>query len=170
MQDIEIMQQCMEVGQEAYEQELRRQKAIVDKAEYLMKYHTLLIAILNLSLPLIIKYVDMKKSRSWLIFYVLAMAVLLLGIIFTLTIQKPRKLQLFPTTAGLLQEVQKNKEKYRSEEDWIYRKILLWNRVTVSLDEANELSVKWIKAAYVFFVLAIFLMGIFFSNIIFLSI
>lgn len=167
MQDIEIMQQCLEVGQEAYRQEVKRQDTIVTKAEYLMKYHTLLIAILNLSLPLLLKYAELKSSVSWMIFYVLTMLMLLSGIIFTLFIQQPKKIKLFPTSASLLKKIQKDAESYQTEEDWIYKKILFYEQSTVTLENANNSSIKWIKKAYIVFVLSIVMLGFFFGNIIF---
>ena len=65
MRQKEILKECLEIGKISYEQELSRKKAITDKSEYLMKYHTLLIAILNLSLPLIIQNTDISILRKW---------------------------------------------------------------------------------------------------------
>lgn len=169
MQDVELMQHCLEIGQEAYNQEKSRQAVIVQKAEYLMKYHTLLVAILNLSLPLILRYVRIENSTWWIVFYIVTMAVLLSGIICTLFIQFPKKLLLFPTSASVLKRVKANREQYDTQEAWIYKKILMWEKVTVSLEEANDSAVQWIKRAYIAFSLSILGLGFFFGSIIVLS-
>lgn len=166
MSQTEILRQCLEIGKEAYTQELSRQKTIINKAEYLMKFHTLLIAILNLSLPLIIKYVELKNSALWRVFYILTMACLLMGIIFTLLIQRPRKIAMFQTGTSVLKEVQKKGDLAYTEDEWLYKKLLLSDRMTLSLERANNFSVRWIVMAYVFFVLSIILMGAFFAYVI----
>ena len=68
MREVDILKQCLQISREAYEQELERQKAIGVKADYLMKFYTLLIAILNLSLPLIIQYTQIQNLRHGDIF------------------------------------------------------------------------------------------------------
>lgn len=166
MSQTEILRQCLEIGKEAYTQELSRQKTIINKEEYLMKFHTLLIAILNLSLPLIIKYVELKNSALWRVFYILTMACLLMGIIFTLLIQRPRKIAMFQTGTSVLKEVQKKGDLAYTEDEWLYKKLLLSDRMTLSLERANNFSVRWIVMAYVFFVLSIILMGAFFAYVI----
>ncbi len=166
MSQAEILGQCLEIGKEAYAQEVNRQKTIINKAEYLMKFHTLLIAILNLSLPLIIKYVELKSSDQWRWFYILTMACLLLGIIFTLFIQVPRKIVMPQTGVAVLKEVQKKGNLTYTDDEWLYKKVLLFDRMTQSLDKSNNSSVKWTIAAYVSFVLSIILMGIFFAYVI----
>lgn len=166
MQQSDILKECLEIGKISYEQEISRKKAITDKSEYLMKYHTLLIAILNFSLPLIIQKNDISILQKWQCLYVAAMAAMLLGIIATLLIQRPWKIAMFPTGADELQRTKTNKEKTREQDEWIYYKVLLYSKATVSIEKVNNTSVKWLIGAYVLFVLSVFLVGAFFYCVI----
>lgn len=165
MQESDILKKCLELGEMAYDQEVNRQKAIGSKADYLMKYHTLLIAILNLSLPLILNYADLKDTGAWRLFYLLTMGCLLSGIIFTLMIQKPRKVSMFQTGTMVMKEMQKRGKMINSEE-WIYNNILQIDKATYLLEKSNNAAIKWIIASYAGFILSILLMGIFFYSVI----
>lgn len=164
MREADVLEQCLRISKEAYEQEISRQKTIVSKADYLMKFHTLLVAILNLSLPLIVKYAELENLGDWRIFYGFAMACLLLGIIFTLLIQKPRKITMSQLGTTVLKEVQKTGKDICAEE-WVYKSILLLDKRTLSVEKANNGSVKWIIASYIAFIVSILLMGIFFYSV-----
>jgi hypothetical protein len=166
MQQSDILKECLEIGKISYDQELSRKKAITDKSEYLMKYHTLLIAILNLSLPLIIENANISILQEWQCIYVAAMAVILLGIISTLLIQRPWKIAMFPTGADELKRAKSHKGKTQEEDEWIYYKILLYSKATVSIEKVNKASIKWLIGAYVLFVCSVFLTGTFFYCVI----
>lgn len=165
MHEEDILKQCLLLSKEAYGQELERQKAIGVKADYLMKFYTLLLAVLNLSLPLIIKYAGLENSYMWKVFYGLAMTSILLGIVSALLIQRPRKVVLFPGGTTALKEVQKS-EKPAGSEEWIYKNILLLDKRTLSIERGNRDAVKWTVVSYVMFVLSIILMGFFFYSVI----
>lgn len=167
MRQREVLKECLEIGKISYEQELSRKKAITDKSEYLMKYHTLLIAILNLSLPLIIQNTDISILCEWQCLYVAAMAAMLLGIIATLLIQRPWVIAMFPTGAAELQRVKSTyKEKQQEQDEWTYHEVLLYSKATASIEKVNNASVKWLIGAYVLFVLSVFLVGAFFYCVI----
>lgn len=166
MQQSDILKECLEIGKISYDQELSRKKAITDKSEYLMKYHTLLIAILNLSLPLIIENTNISILQEWQCLYVAAMVVILLGIIATLLIQRPWKIAMFPTGADELQRAKVYKEKMQEEDEWTYYKILLYSKATASIEKVNNASIKWLIGAYVLFVFSVFLTGTFFYCVI----
>ena len=165
MREVDILKHCLQISREAYEQELERQKAIGVKADYLMKFYTLLIAILNLSLPLIIQYTQIQNLKAWRYFYILAMGSLLLGIIFTLMIQMPRKVSLSQVGTAVLKEV-KEAEDDICQEIWIYKNILRLDKRTFSIEKVNNAAVKWVKKSYIIFTISIVMMGIFFFSVI----
>ena len=130
-----------------------------------MKFYTLLIAILNLSLPLIIQYTQIQNLKAWRYFYILAMGSLLLGIIFTLMIQMPRKVSLSQVGTAVLKEV-KEAEDDICQEIWIYKNILRLDKRTFSIEKVNNAAVKWVKKSYIIFTISIVMMGIFFFSVI----
>src|SRR5699024_2348742 len=99
---------------------------------------------------LIIQYTQIQNLKAWRYFYILAMGSLLLGIIFTLMIQMPRKVSLSQVGTAVLKEV-KEAEDDICQEIWIYKNILRLDKRTFSIEKVNNAAVKWVKKSYIIF-------------------
>lgn len=170
MQEKEILQNCLLVGQEAYNQEKKRQDIIGGKADYLMKYLTVFVALLNLSIPLILSYYkEIMTDTGFRWIYVFAMICLLAGMTATLLVQRPERIKLFPSAGDMLKTVQQKEEEFADERRWVYQQVLFYTAALNSLEKSNNKRMFWLKIAFSLYALIIFLVGVFFGYIIFMN-
>lgn len=168
MQETEILKDCLETGKTAYSQETARQELIGTKADYLMKYLTLFVAILNLSIPLVLKYsTPTIVTPCFRRIYIALMALLIIGIGGTLLIQYPQKVNLFPSAGDALEYAKKHTNEMEDERARIYQQILRYTSALKSLETSNNRRVRLLTGVFWIYLLIVLLMGVFFGYIIF---
>ena len=146
----ETLNYCLRFSERAYEQELERQKSVMSKAEYLLKYLTLLSAAINIVVSVVsnMGVIDTTGTIFWFI-YILMLAAGGIGIISTLLVQRPRKIKQFSLGFEELARIKDNPVKYGTECERIYQEILWSDIVTKRMRENNSRALKWIVMAYV---------------------
>lgn len=146
----EALNYCLRFSQRAYDQELERQKSMMCKAEYLLKYLTLLSAAINIVVSVVSKMstIDTTGILFWAL-YILMLAAGGVGIISTLLVQRPRRIKQFSLGSEELTRIKDDPVKYSTECGRVYQEILWSDIVTRRMRENNTRALKWIVLAYV---------------------
>lgn len=146
----ETLDYCLRFSEKAYNQELERQKIVVSKAEYLLKYLTLLSAAINITVSVVSKMSEISPTgiAFWSL-YILMLLAGAIGIISTLFVQRPRKIKQFALGSEELGRIQEDSAKYSTQCGRIYKEILWSDTITERMRENNKRAIKWIIAAYV---------------------
>lgn len=162
MEELDALKYCLQFSEKAYEQETERQRHAMNKADYLLKYLTLLMAAFNITISVVSKMNSLHIAG--VVFWGLYVPMLvsgILGIISTLMIQKPRKIRRFPLGKEELLKIQDNPSKYDTDCKRIYQEILRIDKISDRLKENNDKAVKWIMTGYMCMVVMIVVFGAF---------
>lgn len=164
----EALDYCLRFSRRAYDQELERQKSVMSKAEYLLKYLTLLSAAINIVVSVISKMSanDITGTVFWIL-YILMLCAGAFGIISTLLVQRPRKIKQFSLGSEELVRIREKPDKYSTQCGRIYQEILWCDIVTKRMRENNNRALKWIVAAYVCVVVMVISFGGFITYVLF---
>lgn len=156
----ETLDYCLRFSRKAYEQEMERQKSVVGKAEFLLKYLTLLSAAVNIVVSVVSKMIAIDTTRVvfWVL-YILMLTAGGLGIIGTLLVQRPRKMKQFALGSEELVRIKNNPDKYSTECRRIYQEILWSDIVTTRIRENNNRAIRWIVIAYICVVVMVLSFG-----------
>ncbi|MDE7197280.1 MAG: hypothetical protein K2O15_00190 [Lachnospiraceae bacterium] len=156
----EALNYCLRFSRRAYDQELERQKNMMGKAEYLLKYLTLLSAALNIMVSVVSKMndIDTASIAFWGL-YILMLTAGVAGVISTLMVQRPRKMKQFSLGVEELERIQRDPVRYSTECGRIYQEILWNDTVTKRMKENNNRALGWIVAAYVCVVVMVISFG-----------
>ncbi len=160
VEEKEAMDYCLRFSRRAYDQELERQKNVANKAEYLLKYLTLLSAAINIVVSVVSKMIaiDTTEMAFWGL-YILMLAAGVVGIVSTLLIQRPRKIKQFALGTEELGRIQSDPTKYSTECGRVYQEILWSDIITKRMRENNNRALKWIVLAYVCVVIMVVSFG-----------
>ncbi len=154
--EIEQLKYCLEIGKEAYEQELTRTETLKMRTENLIKYSTVFIAVANLVISLADKGafgVDAALCEK--VLYVCLMVSIIICIIVALIAQGPSRTEMFPDGVWMLEEVYSNPDKYKYENERIYEMTLRYAGRTETMRESNDLSFRLIAFSYMMYILSI---------------
>lgn len=156
----EALDYCLRFSGRAYDQELERQKSVMGKAEYLLKYLTLLSAAINIVVSVVSKTgaIDTTGAVFWGL-YILMLAAGGVGIISTLLVQRPRRIKQFSLGSEELARIKDNQDKYGTQCGRIYQEILWSDIVTKRMRENNSRALKWIVTAYICVVVMVLAFG-----------
>lgn len=156
----EALDYCLRLSERAYSQELERQKNVMSKAEYLLKYLTLLSAAINIVVSVVSKMSNIETTGTvfWTL-YILMLIAGAIGIISTLLVQRPRKIKQFSLGAEELSRIKEDPVKYSTEYGRICQEILWNDTVTKRMRENNSRALKWIVIAYVCVVVMVISFG-----------
>lgn len=165
-EELEALNYCLQFSQRAYDQELERQKSAMSKAEYLLKYLTLLTTAFSITVSVVsnMSGVDTTGIVFWGL-YLLMLAAGMIGIISTLMIQRPRKIKLFSLGIEELKKVQEDPEKYRTGCGRTYQEILWIDTITKRTRANNDRALKWIVTAYTSLVVMVVFFGAFITYV-----
>lgn len=156
----EALNYCLRFSKRAYDQELERQKNVMNKAEYLLKYLTLLSAAINIVVSVVSKMstIDTTGTVFWALYILMLMAGAI-GIISTLMVQRPRRIKQFSLGTEELVRIKKDPVKYSTEYARIYQEILWSDTVTERMRKNNSRALRWIVAAYICVVVMVICFG-----------
>lgn len=167
MEEENALKYCLQFAQRAYDQEMERQRYAASKADYLLKYLTLLMTAFNITVSVVSKMSNVRIAG--IIFWGLYIPMLVagvVGIVSTLMIQKPRKIRVFPLGKEELLKVQNDSLQYDTDCKRIYQEILLTDKITVSLRENNNTAMIWIMSAYISLAVMTIIFGVFITYVI----
>lgn len=125
-----------QISKDAYEQEWQRMKILIQRADYMIRWLTLFVAIFNIAVPLIAKETNLDYSDCIFVsLYIFIMVFLVGSILPVIIINFPQKTKMFPTGETVLKEMQSTNKLNQSEEELKYNSILYRD----VRDEQNEL-------------------------------
>ncbi len=165
-EELDALKYCLQFSKKAYEQQIERQRHAMDKADYLLKYLTLLMAAFNITISVVSKMSSVHIAGS--VFWCLYVPMLLsgmLGIVSTLMIQRPRKIRQFPSGKEELIKIQQNPSEYGTEYKRIYQEMLRIDKISDRLKENNDKAMKWIMTGYICMVVMIAAFGSFITYV-----
>lgn len=158
---------CNSTTDRLYEQEINRQKTLITKTELLFKWVTLIMTVLNITIPLIVKEttVDVKDLR-FIILYILLMFSFLAIITLIVLINFPVKYKRNKSGVEWIDYVSNHSDKIKCENDLTYQLIISKEIVVKRLIHNNDRGFKFMLAAHVMLGACIILMTIFYVYVI----
>lgn len=167
MEELNALKYCLQFAKRAYEQEAERQRHASDKADYLLKYLTLMTTAFSITISVVSKMssVHIVGAVFWGL-YIPMLGAGVIGIVSTLMIQTPRKIRQFPLGKEELLRVQKDSSKFDTEYKRIYQEILWTDKITVRLRKNNNAAMIWIMVAYIGLVVMTIIFGVFITYVI----
>lgn len=158
--EVAQLKYCLEIGKEAYKQEESRTESIKMRAENIVKYSTIFVAIANLVVSLVSKgaleVADVLAPIK--ILYVCLMIAIIICIILALFAQKPTLTEMFPDGVWMMEEIHSRQEEYAYENERIYDMILRYTSRTRVMKKSNDSSLKLVTASYVLYILSVILL------------
>ena len=87
-----------QISKDAYEQEWQRMKILIQRADYMIRWLTLFVAIFNIAVPLIAKETNLDYSDCIFVsLYIFIMVFLVGSILPVIIINFPQKTKMFPS-------------------------------------------------------------------------
>lgn len=145
------------IVEETYKQEQERLKALNQKADNLTKYVSIFLVLLNIILPMVVKYTSIDLIFA-LCAYIFVCIPSILSLIFAVKEQKLSKMCRFPTGHKLLKMT---KDKVGTDVEWLKFKIAQYDQAIDVLEENNDNKVKDIKRGYNCYIFAVVMLTIF---------
>lgn len=161
-----IMDYALQIGEEAYQQELERTRVLRMRADYLFKWLSLFIAILNIVVPILVKEIKVDyRNFIFIILYLAVMFCLLVAMLIILTLNYPVEIKRLPTGTEILKLTDKFTADSDIETGLLYEQILLQTCITEQISNNNDEAVKRIKTANIMIMAAVTIMVVFFIYI-----
>lgn len=160
-EELDKLKYCLKIGQVSYDQEKERLKSLDKRAENLIKYSTLLIAVTNLVVSLAGKaFFQIKDTPCVKNLYIILMLVIIGCLVLSLISQRPGKIKIFPDGKWMFENMQKENGKYATEQERVYELILRYSCSTNSLQKLNSCTMVFLGIAYFLYILSIVLLMI----------
>ena len=158
--EVEQLKYCLEIGKEACKQEESRTESIKMRAENIVKYSTIFVAVANLVISLVnqgaLETADIQVSVKML--YIGLMLAMIICIILAFIAQKPTRTEMFPDVAWMLEEILSQRENYEYENQRIYDMLLRYTSRTITMKKSNDSSLILVTASYVLYILSVILL------------
>ncbi len=141
------LDKILEVSKTSYDQESERNKQLLTKSDYLIKYISAIFIFINIFLPLAFqnKIVNLKV----LVFmYIFVCIPVLICLFFCIRAQVLRSCSFFPTGKETILEMKKNSQDFNSEIKIKNKHISYFSSSTKSLEESNNTRSELLKKAY----------------------
>lgn len=164
---MELFSLCEKATDEVYQSELKRQQSVINKTDFLFRWLTMIVSIFNISLPLIVKQVNINiNDKKFVLLYTLLMIILLCDMGLTICVNYPIKYKSDMMGSDWLKFIKDNPDKISNEMDFRYYHILTTDIVSKRLRDNNDRAFKIIRIAYIILIVALGIMALFFSYII----
>ena len=155
-----------QISKDAYEQEWQRMKILIQRADYMIRWLTLFVAIFNIAVPLIAKETNLDYSDCIFVsLYIFIMVFLVGSILPVIIINFPQKTKMFPTGETVLKEMQSTNKLNQSEEELKYNSILYRDVTTEVISKQNNRRAKCVTISGVALIVSLVLMVVFFIYI-----
>lgn len=132
-------------------------KALNQKADNLTKYVSIFLVLLNIILPMVVKYTSINFRFAFCA-YIFVCVPSVLSLIFAVKEQKLSKMCRFPTGHKLLDMT---KGKVNTDVEWQKFKIAQYDQAIRVLEENNDTKVDDIRKGYNCYIFAIIMLTIF---------
>lgn len=146
------MQHCLQMAKDSYQQEKERSKRISDKADYLIKYITILSGILTLCIKIFENSLETLNEQKYYNYVMVIMVVLfVITIALLLSVMRPVKVILLPTGTMYLKAIQNDNSNFNEMWKYIYYETVQYSKATARLEKINKINVILIMIAYISF-------------------
>ena len=157
------------LSEKAYAQEQEREKAIKEKLDYLFKWVTLFITVINVALTVMMKQsvVDFQQ-KVFVYTYEVLMGALICAMIAIVLLQLPRKRKVYPFGTDVLRAIKKYPERFdffNDEKSQIYKEILYRDTITNQLRKSNDVSIYGIVFTDIMLIIAVVALAVFLGRI-----
>lgn len=158
-----IMDYSCDMSERAYNQEINREKTIITKTDYLFKWLTIIIAIFNIIIPIVVSSTGLNIHDDIFVrLYISIMIVLLLAIVLTIIISLPKKIKRYPMGSEFLKEINKNPDKYKDVISTKYYNILYIDTMVINYRKKNNQEIFLIFIVDLLLVVSFILMAVIF--------
>lgn len=144
-----LLEFCLQMGKQTYEQEVKREQEIRKRADYLFKWITFIVSIFNIAVPLIVKTDNIHfKDCAFVLLYAAIMLLFIVAVILVVSIEFPQKKKYYPLGTDLLKRAKEDITKFTNETDLQYQSILYTDVLTKKMSDNNDSLVKRLWWAY----------------------
>lgn len=163
---MDLLKHVLSISKQAYEQEVKRSEIIASKMEYLFKWLTIIFGALNVVFPIVMKELpDIAGKDKCVTWYIVVMSILVADIIVIIILSLPRKIKVYPLGTDILEKIQKEPDRYMTENECIKNQIFRIDAMTKKLSKNNDGAVRWLRLADFLMGLAMISMGILFITV-----
>lgn len=164
---VQLMEYCKEYSAKRLEQEVRREEILRVRTDYIFKWLTLLVAIFNIAIPIIVKETNINTQTAFFIKgYIVVTILVVFAMALIIYIQLPKKIKVFPKASDILKKIQNEPEKYESEVSCEYQKLLTDDAIINTMSNINDRCAKILCVTNFLLFLIVVGMTLFFSYII----
>lgn len=153
-----ILKNVLTIAEEAYQQEQERMKSLNQKADNLTRYVSIFLVLLNIILPLVVKYTQIKFILA-LLAYIFVCVPSIISLICAVKEQRLSKMCRFPDGHSLIEVA--SEENLNSNVEWLKYKISQYDLAIKILEENNDEKVKDIKRGYGNYILSVIMLTLF---------
>ena len=163
---MDLMKFSLTISEKAYLQEVDREKVIKEKVDYLFKWITFFITVINIAITIMIKQSSIDFSeKKYVLWYTLLMVCLIVSMIDIVLLQFPGKLKTYPLGSDILKHVQENPEEYSTDLVQVYKEILYRDVMTNQLKKRNNHILYGIIIADVLIIISVLLLAVFLGKV-----
>lgn len=142
-----ILERILKISKTSYEQEVDREKQLLTKSDYLIKYISVIFGFINIFLPLIFKY-EVINLYILIIMYVITTIPLIITLYYSIKSQSLKKAVFFPTGKSMLEKLKTEMNNYCRDDKLINKEILYYSNSTEELQKSNDKRSNILKRAY----------------------
>lgn len=156
-----IMEYCLKISEEAYEQEKERGKVINGKVDNLFKWLTVLISVFNISISILIKGGGINyKDNKFICLYFLQILFFVAAMFGIFLFNLPQKTKIYPMGSEVLKKCKEEPDKYAGDAAIVYQNILYKDVLTRRISDNNSRAVKIILFSNITLILSVICMAV----------
>lgn len=156
-----IMEYCLKISEEAYEQEKERGKVINSKVDNLFKWLTVLISVFNISISILIKGGGINyKDNKFICLYFLQILFFVAAMFGIFLFNLPQKTKIYPMGSEVLKKCKEEPDKYVGDAAIVYQNILYKDVLTRRISDNNSRAVKIILFSNITLILSVICMAV----------
>lgn len=153
-----ILKNVLAIAEEAYQQEQERMKSLNQKADNLTRYVSIFLVLLNIILPLVVKYTQIKFILA-VFAYIFVCVPSIISLIFAIKEQRLSTICRFPDGHSLIKVA--SEENLKTNDEWLKYKISQYDLAIKTLEQNNDEKVKDIKIGYGSYILSVIMLTLF---------
>lgn len=160
--ELDLIEFGLNVSEKAYSQEQEREKIIKEKLDYLFKWITFFITVINIAISFMMKQsvIDFQQ-KIFVGMYAVLMVVLILAMLVIVCLQFPRKIKTYPLGTDILKQIQSKPQEYGDGKAKNYKEILYKDAMTKQLRKSNDRALKGIVFANAMLIVAVICLALF---------
>lgn len=149
-----MLDKTLEISRISYEQESDRNKQLLNKSDYVIKYISTIIIFVNIFFPILFAN-KVIKIKILILIYLFISFPLIASLFYSIRSQILKKVEFFPTGDVILKKIKSKEKNFENDIEIQNRIIIYYSRSTKRLQATNDKKAKLLKTAYRSFIFSI---------------